>query len=536
MSSHSFGAAAIVEAVNAVRSGTIDRAAAVTRVRPADVEAALHRAVQAGGATVLTVGIGASPGAAVGKLCFSSDEVLDATDRGEQVVLVCEETTPADEIGMRLAEGVLTAKGGLSSHAAVVARGWGIPAVCGADALRFGDRSVSVGDRTLGPDDVITIDGSSGEVLLGSVDVSEEDVPPELEVLLAWADEIRGDRVGVRANADTGEDATRARTFGCEGIGLCRTEHMFLGDRLPLVQHMILAEGPDEEAAALDALHAAQLEDFVSILEAMDGLPVTVRLLDPPLHEFLPDVEHLVAAEATGSLSDGDRTLFDAARRWAEQNPMLGTRGVRLGILKDGLYRMQVRALLDAAIERLAVGGRPQVEIMIPLVVTGTELALVRGWVLDEIHQAETRSGRSLDVAVGTMIETPRAALCAADIALTADFFSFGTNDLTQMVFGFSRDDVATRVIGPYLELGLLERDPFESIDVAGVGQLVASATDNGRAASPELKVGVCGEHGGDPASIAFFVDAGLDYVSCSPFRVPVARLAAAQALLDSAG
>ncbi|MDH3755754.1 MAG: PEP-utilizing enzyme [Acidimicrobiia bacterium] len=529
------GAAAIVAAVAAVEAGDLDRAAAVAAITAADIESALHAGVDSGAAQVLTTGIGASPGAAAGHICFTADDVLDTADRGERALLVCKETSPADEIGMRLAEGILTATGGMASHAAVVARGWGIPAVCGAEAMVFGGDHVTIGDVTLRAGDLLTIQGASGEVMLEAGEVSDDDdVPDQLEILLGWADEIRGERLGIRTNADTGPDAARAREFGAQGIGLCRTEHMFLGARLPLVQRMILATTEDEEAVALEALHRVQREDFVAVLEAMDGLPVTVRLLDPPLHEFLPDIRELVAGDALGTLTAEERALFDAARSWAEVNPMLGTRGVRLGVIKNGLYRMQVRALCDAAGDRIAAGGSPVLEIMIPLVVTGLELALVRRWVRSEVAAAEQRIGHTLDVRIGTMIETPRAALCAGDIAGEADFFSFGTNDLTQMVFGFSRDDVTTRVIAPYIERGLLVGDPFESLDIDGVGVLVEQGVRSGRAAKADLKIGVCGEHGGDPASIAFFVASGFDYVSCSPFRVPVARLAAAQAILAS--
>ena len=362
----------------------------------------------------------------------------------------------------------------------------------------------------------------------------------EFDVVLGWADEVCEGLLEVRANADTGPDAARARAFGARGVGLCRTEHQFLGDRLPLLRRAILAATDEEEAAALAELAAVQRTDFEALLEAMDGLPVTVRLLDPPLHEFLPSLEDIAGQEATGRpLGEQERALHAATRLWHEQNPMLGTRGVRLGILRPGLYRMQVAALLDAVAARLGAGGRPQAEIMIPLVVAREELALVRSWVQDEIDAAARRHGRDLAagaVAIGTMIETPRAALRAAEIAEVADFFSFGTNDLTQMTFGFSRDDVESRIMPTYLAAGLLTHNPFETIDADGVGELVSSGVARGRAGRAGLPVGVCGEHGGDPASIAFFLDAGVNYVSCSPFRVPVARLAAAHAVLSRRG
>jgi pyruvate,orthophosphate dikinase len=395
---------------------------------------------------------------------------------------------------------------------------------------------------TVAEGDVISIDGTTGEVVLGEVELSASEAPPELETLLGWADSIRSGknprraRLGVRANADTGADAATARSYGAEGIGLCRTEHMFLGeDRLPVVREMILADNPEAEEAALDKLLAVQRADFVEVLEAMDGLPVTVRLLDPPLHEFLPHIEDLAVRQAQGKLSSDEQALLAAARSWHEQNPMLGTRGVRLGVVKPGLYAMQVRALVEAALDRAKAGGRPIVEIMIPLTVTREEMVEARGWVTEAIAEAMKGSRRRLDITIGTMIETPRAAVRADEIAEVADFFSFGTNDLTQMAFGFSRDDVESRVMPRYLQQGLLRRNPFETIDVEGVGDLVATAVQRGRKTSASLKLGVCGEHGGDPESIAFFQRVGLDYVSCSPFRVPVARLAAAQAIVAAA-
>ena len=356
------------------------------------------------------------------------------------------------------------------------------------------------------------------------------------DVILAWADEFR--RLGVRTNADLPHDCEVARRFGAEGIGLCRTEHMFLGDRLPLVQRFILAADEHEEHAALAELGKLQRSDFVSILEAMDGLPVTVRLLDPPLHEFLPDIEELLVREAKSGLDDHDQTLLHAAQQWREANPMLGTRGVRLGVLKPELYKTQVRALLEAAVERKLAGGNPKVEIMIPLAVTEPELHLAIDWVREV---AETLAAEMVDVGsvgylVGTMIETPRAALVADEIAGVAEFFSFGTNDLTQMTFGFSRDDVEGRFLARYLELKLLDANPFESIDEEGVGVLVRMAVEKGRAVRPDLKLGICGEHGGDPQSVRFCHQVGLDYVSCSPYRVPIARLAAAHAALGEDG
>src|SRR5579862_1348808 len=531
----------------------LTRAEAVSRITEDHLSAVLHPQFAGGGHTVIAKGLAASPGAAVGRAYFTADDAEQAAKAGEPVILVRNETSPDDVHGMLAAQGVLTARGGLVSHAAVVARGWGKPAVVGAESLRISRHAFSAGGVALNEGDWVSIDGSTGEVVAGQVPLTAAQPPPELETLLSWADDIREGELGVRANADTADDAANARRLGAEGIGLCRTEHMFLGeDRLPVVRRMILAEGEDEEAQALEELRRVQQEDFAGILEAMDGLPVTVRLLDPPLHEFLPSTHELAIKEATEGLSDEERRLYDAAKSWEEANPMLGTRGVRLAVVKPGLYEMQVRALMAAALERVAAGGAPVVEIMIPLTVSREELALARRWV--EAAIAETLEGgrpkrttargrkagssdakapiEGLEVAIGTMVETPRAALLAGEIAEVADFFSFGTNDLTQMTFGFSRDDVEGRMMAAYLELGLLPRNPFETVDAAGVGELVRVATIRGRDTKPDLKVGVCGEHGGDPESIKVFYDAGLDYVSCSPYRVPVARLAAAQAVV----
>jgi pyruvate,orthophosphate dikinase len=426
------------------------------------------------------------------------------------------------------------------SHAAVVARGWGKPAVVGADALRIAGSHFTVGETVVHEGDWISLDGTAGVVVVGKVELSASELPSEFDTVLEWADDERRGHLGVRANADNGPDAANARRHGAEGIGLCRTEHMFLGeDRLPVVRRMILASSPAEEEAALETLREVQRADFVEILEAMDGLPVTVRLLDPPLHEFLPDIQELAVKEATVGLDEEEHRLYQAAKAWHEYNPMLGTRGVRLGVIKPGLYEMQVRALMEAALDRVAKGGRPVIEIMIPLTVSREELALARTWVEEAVAATTAESGGAggeggLEVLIGTMIETPRAALRAAEIAEVAEFFSFGTNDLTQMTFGFSRDDVEGRMMSAYLEAGLLKHNPFEVVDPDGVGELVRLGVARGRETRPSLKIGVCGEHGGDPESIATFAEAGVDYVSCSPFRVPIARLAAAQAVLAS--
>jgi pyruvate,orthophosphate dikinase len=512
--------------------GTPDaRRRAVRSVDPVMVEAVLHATFTGGVRRVLCRGVGASPGAAIGQAYFTIEEAMDAADRGERVILVRPETTPADEFAMRLADGILTSRGGMASHAAVVARGWGLAAVVGAEAIMFGERCMVIGDTTVSEGAVISLDGGTGEVLLGALEVAAAEAPDELETLLEWADDLRRGRIAVRANADTPEDARRAREFGAEGIGLCRTEHQFLGGQLPIVQRLILAVTEHDEQRAMAELVSAQRRDMRGVLEAMDGLPVTVRLLDPPVHEFLPRLEELTVAEALGTLDRPGRRILAAARAWHEVNPMLGTRGVRLAILKPSLYRLQVRALVEAMLDRIDDGGEPIVEVMVPLVIGPAELSLVLGWIRDEITTcAGTRLGE-LQLGVGTMIETPRAALLAEELGALVDFFSFGTNDLTQLLFGFSRDDVERRLLATYLELGLLEHNPFETLDPT-VAELVADAIAAGRRAKHQLKTGLCGEHGGDPASIRALVRAGIDYVSCSPFRIPVARLAAAHAVL----
>ena len=538
------GAAALRMAVDMTKGSgkgaakwKISKEEALTRVSADHLDSVLHPQFSGSG-KVIAKGLAASPGAAVGKVYFTADDAEAAAERGEKVILVRSETSPEDVHGMMASQGILTARGGLVSHAAVVARGWGTPAVVGAEAVKITGKSFAAGGVTVNEGDSISIDGSSGEVVLGEMTLANAEPPAEFEVILGWADTIRtkGKRkMGVRANADTGEDAANARRLGAEGIGLCRTEHMFLApDRLPVVRRMILASTEQEETDALDELRKVQQDDFTEILDAMDGLPVTVRLLDPPLHEFLPSIEELRIKQAKDGLSAEDERLLRAAESWSEHNPMLGTRGVRLGVIKPGLYAMQVRALLDAAADLRKRGKNPIVEIMIPLTVTREELALARGWVQVEIDAATKNLRKKPHITIGTMIETPRAALRADEIAEEADFFSFGTNDLTQMAFGFSRDDVESRMMPAYLEQGLLKRNPFETIDVGGVGELVKIAAERGRKAKPSIKLGVCGEHGGDPESIVLFNEAGLDYVSCSPFRVPIARLAAAQAIVGA--
>jgi pyruvate,orthophosphate dikinase len=515
------------------RGWKISREEALSRVTAEHLEQVLHPQFAEPPSHALGKGLAASPGAAVGRVVLSADAAAEAGHRGERVILVRNETSPEDVHGMIAAQGILTTRGGLVSHAAVVARGWGKPAVVGAEAVRISGTGFTVGSTRVDEGDFISIDGTTGQIALGEVPLKDVDPPEEFKVVLGWADKVRKGRLAVRANADNGPDAANARSFGAEGIGLCRTEHMFLAeDRLPIVRRMILAGTRAQETAALEELREAQKQDFIEILEAMDGLPVTVRLLDPPLHEFLPSVEDLRVKKAAEGLSPEEEELLGAAQAWHEFNPMLGTRGVRLGVIKPGLYEMQVRALMEAALARLAAGGKPRIEVMIPLTVTRQELGLARSWVEDAVAGETTGIRKKPEVTIGTMIETPRAAICAGEIAEEADFFSFGTNDLTQMTFGFSRDDVEGRLMSAYLEEGLLKRNPFETIDQAGVGELVIDGVERGRARKPDLKLGICGEHGGDPESIDFFYRAGLDYVSCSPFRVPIARLAAAQAVM----
>ncbi|MCY3575930.1 MAG: PEP-utilizing enzyme [bacterium] len=500
----------VVAAVRAVERGEMKQTEAVMGVSPGDVEDLLHaKMTDDSSAPVVAHGVAASPGAASGRVCLTVDAVLDAEDEGVPAVFVRPFTSPADEVAMSAAAAILTAKGGMASHAAVIARGWGIPAVVGVETLAIdvAAGAARLGDVELRDGDPITVDGSAGTVMLGAAEVDEVAIPDELFTLLGWADELRDGRLAVRANADDAFSAQLARQFGATGVGLCRTEHMFLGERLPLIQRAITDGGQ----AALDALAEAQVEDLVELLAVMDGLPVTVRLLDPPLHEFLPDHPELV-----------------------EENPMLGVRGARLGVLRPELYRAQAKAVAEAAARRVAAGGDPQVQIMVPLVVGGPELAHIRAAVADELATFENRlGGRS--IPVGAMIETPRSALAAAEIAVWADFMSVGTNDLTQMTFGFCRDDIEAKIMRPYIDHGLLEANPFETLDEVGVGRLVADAVVAARSARPGIEIGVCGEHGGDPASIAILAAAGVDCVSCSPHRVPVARLAAAQAVIDSA-
>ena len=503
----------------------------------------------------VATGISASPGAAVGKVVFDSGRAVEQAAAGEDVILVRRETNPDDLHGMIAARGILTSRGGKTSHAAVVARGMGKTCVCGAEELEvsIADRQFTApGGVTVKEGDVISIDGTSGKVYLGevpvmaspvveyfegSLDPSADELVSAVHRIMTRADERR--RLGVRTNADNGEDSARARRFGAQGIGLTRTEHMFLGERRQLVERLILA-GSDaaERQAALDALEPLQRGDFTEIFEAMDGLPVTIRLIDPPLHEFLPDLTDLSVkvALAGDSASEQDRKLLDAVRRLHEQNPMLGLRGVRLGLVIPGLFGMQVRAIAHAAADRVKAGGDPKPEIMVPLVGAVQELEAAREEIERVLAEVAAETGTSVHTLIGTMIEVPRAALTAGQIASAAQFFSFGTNDLTQMGWGFSRDDVEGSFFSRYIDLGVFGVSPFETLDAEGIGRLVKIAVEEGRAARPDLKIGVCGEHGGDPESVHFFHHAGLDYVSCSPFRVPVARLEAGRAAAETTG
>ncbi|MFE9623251.1 pyruvate, phosphate dikinase [Streptomyces sp. NPDC006527] len=504
-------------------------------------------------------GIAASPGAAVGKAVFDSYTAVKWSRSGEKVILVRRETNPDDLDGMIAAEGILTSRGGKTSHAAVVARGMGKTCVCGAEELEVDTkrrRMTVPGGRVVEEGDLISIDGSTGKVYLGEVPVvpspvveyfegrmhagadDADELVEAVHRIMAFADRKR--RLRVRANADNAEDALRARRFGAQGIGLCRTEHMFLGDRRELVERLILADTEAEREESLKELLPLQKQDFVELFEAMDGLPVTIRLLDPPLHEFLPDITELsvrvALAESRQESHENDLRLLQAVHRLHEQNPMLGLRGVRLGLVIPGLFTMQVRAIAEAAAERKNAKGDPRAEIMIPLVGTVQELEIVREEADQVIAEVEAATGVTLKLSIGTMIELPRAALTAGQIAEAAEFFSFGTNDLTQTVWGFSRDDVEASFFTAYLEKGIFGVSPFETIDKDGVGSLVKSAAEAGRRTRPDLKLGVCGEHGGDPESVHFFHEVGLDYVSCSPFRIPVARLEAGRAATQSEG
>jgi pyruvate,orthophosphate dikinase len=526
------GQAAVKIAVDMVSEGLIDRETAVLRLEPAQLDQLLHPMIDPNHVPdVIATGLPASPGAATGKVVFDADEAKTLGDGGEDVILVRIETSPEDFHGMVAARGVLTARGGMTSHAAVVARGMGKPCVagCGALDIDYAAGTIAVDGRVLTKADYITIDGATGRVMAGQVPTIEPNVGGDVSTLLSWADSFR--RLGVRANADNPNDAAVAREFGAQGIGLCRTEHMFFeGERIHAMREMILAHNLEERRIALDKLMPFQKSDFAGIFKAMDGFPVTIRTLDPPLHEFLPHTDAEIADLARHS-GISESTLRQKVAALRESNPMLGHRGCRLGISYPEITEMQARAILSAAVECAEEGIHVIPEIMIPLVADVRELELQRQVVERAAEAVFAEAGRRVEYSIGTMIELPRAALTADAIARQADFFSFGTNDLTQTAFGLSRDD-AGRFLPFYVESGILKRDPFVTLDAGGVGQLVEIASERGRKTRPDIKLGICGEHGGDPESVAFCHRAGLDYVSCSPFRVPIARLAAAQAAL----
>ncbi|HPN06724.1 MAG TPA: pyruvate, phosphate dikinase, partial [Hyphomonadaceae bacterium] len=528
--------AALKLAVDMCKEGLITQEEAVLRLEPAQLDQLLHPAIADDAVRdVFVKGLPASPGAAVGQVVFEPAEAVALAAKGTAVILVRIETSPEDIQGMHAAKAIVTARGGMTSHAAVVARGMGRPCVCGAGSLQIDAEKgiVRVGSRTLKKGDIITVDGAKGQVLVGSVKMVEPQLGGDFGELMGWADQSR--RMKVRANAETPLDAETARKFGAEGIGLCRTEHMFFDAvRIPVVREMILADNERGRRKALDKLLPMQRQDFADIFKIMAGLPVTIRLLDPPLHEFLPHTDEDIAGVAKQSGISAD-LLKARAEELHESNPMLGHRGCRLGVTYPEIYEMQARAIFEAALDVAKESGRaPIPEIMIPLVATRRELELMRAIVVQTAERVFNERKAQVEYLVGTMIELPRAALRAGDIAEEAEFFSFGTNDLTQTALGISRDD-ASRFLKTYEERGIYEKDPFVSIDRDGVGELVRIGCDRGRATRPRLKLGVCGEHGGDPASIFFFEETGLDYVSASPFRVPVARLAAAHAVLKKA-
>ncbi len=533
--------AAVKIAVDMFEEGLITAEEALLRVEPKELNQLLHRRIDASfKGKPIAKGLNASPGAATGKVVFDTDEAAERGNKGEKIILVRPETTPEDIKGIIAAQGVLTSRGGMTSHAAVVARGMGKPAVVGCESIKINmdeQMFVTADGVTVRHDDVITIDGSTGNVYLGEAPTTEPEMTGELNKLLSLADRFR--RLGVRANADTPEAAAKARAFGAEGIGLCRTERMFNApDRLPIVREMIMAETSEERRRALEKLLPFQVSDFIGIFTAMKGLPVTVRLLDLPLHEFLPPAEEILKemfelVQKPGNEKEiaARQELLRKVLALKEHNPMLGHRGCRLAIRYPEIYEMQVRAILTAAIEvRRRYGETAKIQIMLPLVSEKNELAYLRKIIEETAENLFKELGERIDYKVGTMIETPRAALTAAEIAEVADFFSFGTNDLTQTTYGFSRDDAEAKFMADYLEKNIVKHNPFESIDTRGVGRLVEMATAEGKRTKPTLEVGVCGEHGGDPDSVKFFHKAGLDYVSASPYRVPIARLAAAQA------
>ncbi|CAN1485078.1 MAG: pyruvate, phosphate dikinase [Aquidulcibacter sp.] len=526
--------AALKIAVDMVAEGLITENEAVMRVDPAALDQLLHPTIAPGAVRdLIAVGLPASPGAAVGEVVFDPDEAEEMAKAGKSVILVREETSPEDIHGMHASRAIVTSRGGMTSHAAVVARGMGRPCVSGAGEIRIDEEAgmFKVRGREIKKGDIISVDGSKGEVLFGAVEMEQPELSGDFAALMVWADKVR--RLKVRANAETPLDVRTAREFGAEGVGLCRTEHMFFdADRIAAVREMILSETKAGRVLALTKILPMQRQDFVEIFTIMKGLPCTIRLLDPPLHEFLP--HSLEDVEAVANATGLDKAkLLERAKDLHEVNPMLGHRGCRLGITYPEIYEMQARAIFEAAIQvAKAEGEAPVPEIMIPLVATEKELQILKDRVDAIGREVMDHEGMEIDYSVGTMIELPRAALKADEIARQAAFFSFGTNDLTQTTLGISRDD-SGRFMGAYVEQGIFEKDPFVTLDQSGVGDLIKIARDRGRATKPDLKLGICGEHGGDPASITFCEKAGLDYVSCSPYRVPIARLAAAQAALS---
>ncbi|QNB46111.1 pyruvate, phosphate dikinase [Thermanaerosceptrum fracticalcis] len=531
--------AAIKIAVDMVEEGLITREEAISRIDPASLDQLLHRRIDTSAKlNVIAKGLPASPGAASGQVVFDADKAEALGKEGKKVILVRTETTPDDIHGIVMAQGILTSRGGMTSHAAVVARGMGKCCVCGCESLKidYEGKTARVDDIVIKEHDIISLDGSTGAVMLGEVKLIDPELSGEFQKLLTWADEIRV--LGVRANADNPQDAAKAREFGAKGIGLCRTEHMFMApDRIPIVQEMIMAETYPEREKALEKLLPMQEEDFYGILKVMSGYPVTIRLLDPPLHEFLPNIEELVVEITQLKMNNGDpeelsklENILRKARTLHEFNPMLGHRGCRLGISYPEIYRMQARAIFQAVVRLTREGFKVIPEVEIPLVIDKNELAILRRDVEEVAQEVMKETGLKFEYTVGTMIELPRACLTAGEIAEVADFFAFGTNDLTQTTLGFSRDDAEGKFMNHYLEKKILTSNPFIVLDREGVGKLMELAVKGGREKKPGFKVGICGEHGGEPSSIEFCHLLNLDYVSCSPFRVPIARLAAAQA------
>jgi len=507
----------------------------VQNVAPELVDRLLHAETTSPAATPLGSGLGVSPGAVSGEIVTSAAHALQKSDEGLSVILVRPVTTPDDVLGMQASAGIVTMHGGMSSHAAVVARGWGIPAVVGSSDVEVVGSTVKIHGTEFIEGDIISIDGRAGTIYRGAIDTDQQQVPPELWQLLDWADTIANGVVSIRANADTGHDARRSLEHGAVGIGLCRTEHMFLtDDRLPIMRSFILTDDAETQDGLLNDLEQAQERDFDELLDVMRERPVTIRLLDPPLHEFLPAADELFASQGAGDFNYEGNEILDAVVKLREVNPMLGTRGVRLGAIRAGLYEAQVRSLCRAALNAISGGRHPRIEVIIPLINDPAEFRLAREWVRGAKAEVDPEGMLDDSLTVGAMIETPRAALLAREIAQDADFFSFGTNDLTQMTFGLSRDDVETRLLPRYRSLGLIDDNPFEVLDQVAVGTLIANAISDARNEKPSINIGVCGEHAGEPRSIAFLIGAGCTSLSCSPYRVPVTRLVAAQTVLQS--